>query len=420
MMGMQAYDAALQAQRAKKLEDLQFKVAQSKLATAEAEAAKRRQMATAMGRYKMAATPEMRQQIYATEIDPLGAAKFQMEQRAKAPTTQEFVDDATGQTVLRAYNPQTRRFDIDMGPTKRAPDPKTITSGGVTGTVSRNVFGHPTFIPLSGAPVTPQKPTIVQTGVADIPGATQQNIPVPDPTAPGGFKLVPVGPVKLPKPSTGTVTSIDPETGQITISQGVPGADLAKPTVKAIETQILETQNVLSSLDQIENMFDPSYLTIPTQLENYVSLQMERLTGVPVADAQGLMNYSQFRAQTQNLFSTILKQLSGAAVTKFELDNAKRFLPDVKDSPTEFRAKLDNFRNVTAAALYRAQQLRSGNDKITDNLARKYPLSLQTQGGNLMYIDDFVQQWTAHPDNAGKTQADALSVWAESAKKQGA
>jgi hypothetical protein len=416
MMGMQAYDAALQSQRAKKLEDLQFRAAEAELAKAQAEAAEKRRMATALGRYKMAATPEMRAQIYATEIDPLGAAKFQMEQRAKAPTTQEFLDPATGRKVLRAYNPQTRRFDIDMGPTARAPDPKTITSGGVTGTMGRDIFGRSTFVPLPGAPVTPSTiPTPIITGDPNVPGGQIVNIPVPDPSQPSGVRLEQVGAPRRPKPATGTVTSIDPETGQITISQGVPGADLAKPTIKAIEGQILETQDVLSQLDSIAQAYDPSFQTIPTQLENYAQITLEKLTGVPPSDQEGLIRYSQFRAQTQNLFSTILKQLSGAAVTKFELENARRFLPDVNDSPTQFKAKLNNFRSVTAAALYRAQQLRSGNDKITDNLARKYPLSLQTQGGQTMYIDDYVRQWMAKPENAGKTQADALQVWADSA-----
>lgn len=416
MMGIQAYDAALQGQRAKKLEDLQFKAAEAELAKAEAEAAERRRMATALGRYKMAATPEMQAQIYATEIDPLSAAKFQMEQRGKAPTTQEFVDQATGQTVLRAFNPQTRKFDIPLGMTKRAPDPNIITSGGVTGTTGRDVFGRPTFVPLPGAPVKPPTiPTPIITGDPNVPGGQIVNIPVPDPSQPSGVRLEQVGSPRRPKPTTGTITSFDPVTGQFTVSQGVPGVDLAKPTVKAIEGQIRDTQDVLSQLDSIAEAYDPSFQTIPTQLENYAQITLEKLTGVPPSDQEGLIRYSQFRAQTQNLFSTILKQLSGAAVTKFELENARRFLPDVNDSPTQFKAKLNNFRTVTAAALYRAQQLRSGNDKITDNLARKYPLSLQTQGGQTMYIDDFVQRWMASPDNAGKTQADALQVWADSA-----
>jgi len=417
MMGVQAYDTALAAQRAKKLGDLQFKTAEAELAKMQAEAAKARQRTQLLGQLALAKTPEARAAIYA-RLEPAEVGKVAFEQQFKAPTTQEFMTPS-GTTELRAYNPATRQYDIPLGMTKKAPDPKTITAGGVTGTLGQDIFGRTSFLPLPGAPVTPQTPSTIQTGVTGTPGATQQNVLVPDPTAPGGYRLVPVGPAKIPMPRTGQRITTDAE-GNVVIETGVSVDGLAKPTVKAIETQIIETENVLASLDQIESMFDPSYLTIPTQLENYASLQWEKLTGIPAKDAQGLINYSQFRAQTQNLFSTILKQLSGAAVTKFELDNAERFLPSVKDSPTQFKAKMESFRNITAAALYRAQQLRAGNDKITDNLARKYPLSLQTQGGSLMYIDDFVQQWMAHPDNAGKTQADALSVWAESAKKQGA
>lgn len=417
MMGMQAYDAALQAQRAKKLEDLQFKSAEAELAKMQIDAAKARRRSQLLGQLQVAATPEARASIYA-QLEPAAAGKVAFEQQFKAPTTQSFVDERTGKTVLRGYNFQTGKYDIPMGVTAPAPEPKTIVSGGVTGTTGRDIFGRPTFIPLAGAPVKPQKPTFVQTGVPDIPGATQQNIPVPDPTAPGGFKLVPVGPVKMPTPPTGQRFTTDAE-GNITVETGVPVGDLAKPTVKAIETQILETQDVLSQLDSIAQAYDPSFQTIPTQLENYAQITLEKLTGVPPSDQEGLIRYSQFRAQTQNLFSTILKQLSGAAVTKFELDNAKRFLPDVKDSPTEFRAKLNNFRNVTAAALYRAQQLRAGNDEITGNLARKYPLSQTNASGQTIYIDDYVQQWMAKPEHAGKTQADALKMWADSAAARG-
>jgi len=412
-MGLQAYDTALAARRAKKLGDIQFKTAEAELQRLGVEAAKARQRSQLLGQLALAKTPEARATIYA-RLDPAAAGKFAFEQQYKPPTTQEFMTPS-GTTELRAYNPATGQYDISMGMTKKAPDPKTITAGGVTGTLGQDIFGRTSFLPLPGAPVTPQTPSTIQTGVAGTPGATQQNVLVPDPSAPGKFKLVPIGPAKLPKPSTGTITSIDPETGNITITSGVPGADLAKPTVKAIEGQILETQDVLSQLDSIAQAYDPSFQTIPTQLENYAQITLEKLTGVPPSDQEGLIRYSQFRAQTQNLFSTILKQLSGAAVTKFELENARRFLPDVNDSPTQFKAKLNNFRSVTAAALYRAQQLRAGNDKITDNLARKYPLSLQTQGGQTMYIDDYVRQWMAKPENAGKTQADALQVWADSA-----
>ena len=414
MMGMQAYDAALKAQQAKRLGDIQFKTAEAQLAKLGTEAAEARRRSQLLGQLQLAATPEARASIFA-QLDPAAAAKAAFEQRFKAPTTQEFMTPS-GATELRAYNPATRQYDITLGMTKKAPDPKTITSGGVTGTMGRDVFGRPLFSPLAGAPVTPQKLDTIQTGVSDMPGATQQNVLVPDPSKPSGYRLEPIGPAKTPKPTTGTITSIDPETGNITITSGVPGADLAKPTVKSLEQSILEGQDVLASLDAIDQKFDPSFLTIPTQLTSYGALTMEKLTGIPVGDADQIMRYSQFRASTQELFSTILKQLSGAAVTKFELNNAKLFLPDVSDSPTQFKAKLDGFRNTTAAAVFRAQQLRAGTDKITDDLARKYPLSLKAANGQDLYIDDFVQQYLSKPENADKTQADALALWAESAK----
>lgn len=416
MMGMQAYDAALKAQQAKRLGDIQFKTAEAELEKLGIEAAKARQRSQLLGQLALAKTPEARAAIYA-RLDPAAAGKFAFEQQYKAPTTQEFMTPS-GTTELRAYNPATRQYDIPLGMTKRAPDPKTITAGGVTGTLGQDIFGRPSFSPLPGAPVTPQAPSTIQTGVAGTPGATQQNVLVSDPSAPSGFRLVPIGPAKTPKPTTGTITSIDPETGNITITSGVPGADLAKPTVKSLEQSILEGQEVLASLDAIDQKFDPSFLTIPTQLKSYGALSMEKLTGIPVGDADQLMRYSQFRASTQELFSTILKQLSGAAVTKFELNNAKLFLPDVNDSPTQFKAKLDGFRNTTAAAVFRAQQLRAGTDKITDDLARKYPLSLKAANGQDLYIDDFVQQYLSKPENADKTQTDALALWAESAKAQ--
>jgi hypothetical protein len=140
---------------------------------------------------------------------------------------------------------------------------------------------------------------------------------------------------------------------------------------------------------------------------------------VPPENADQLIKYSRFRASTQELFSTILKQLSGAAVTKFELDNARTFLPDKGDSPSMFKAKVDNFRTITRAALYRAQQLQAGNDKITEDLARKYPLSLQAPSGETVYIDQFVDKYMtmAAQQNVVGTQADALRLWAKKAQE---
>lgn len=418
MMGLQAYDTALAAQRAKKLEDLQFKSAEAELAKAQAEAAKKRQMATAMGRYKMAATPEMRAQIYATEIDPLGAAKFQMEQRAKAPTTQEFVDQATGQTVLRAYNPQTRRFDIDMGPTKRAPEPKTITSGGVTGTMGRDIFGRPTFIPLAGAPVTPTTPSTIQTGVTGTPGATQQNVLVPDPSAPGGVRVVPVGPAKIPMPRTGMQITTSP-TGETTITTGVTADGIEKGVKKDLQTLVGEIDGTIASLRQTRADYKPEFLTVPGRWSNIQTNISEKLGFTPSRqDTLDAMEYNAFMASAGKTFSEQLLRLSGAAVSQGEYERAKTWIPFVGtannpfagDSPTQFEIKARNMEGTLVAAKYRALKVLKGNE-ITSDLARKYPISMKKNDVNL-YIHEYVDMLVKQ----GVTEEAALEMWTKEAQ----
>lgn len=427
MMGMQAYDAALQAQRAKKLEDLQYKVAQSKLATAEAEAAEKRRMATALGRYKMAATPEMRAQIYATEIDPIGAAKYQMEQRGKAPTTQEFVDPATGRKVLRAYNPQTQRFDIDMGPTARAPDPKTITSGGMTGTVGRDVFGRPTFVPLPGAPVTPQAPITQTGGVAGQPGVRQAYIGVPDPTKPGGINYVPAPGVapQIPAPRTGMQITTSP-TGETVITTGVTAEGIEKGVKKDLQTLVGEIDGTIASLRQTRADYKPEFLTVPGRWGNIQTNISEKLGFTPSRqDTLDAMEYNAFMASAGKTFSEQLLRLSGAAVSQGEYERAKTWIPFVGtannpfagDSPTQFEIKARNMEGTLVAAKYRALKVLKGNE-ITSDLAKKYPISIKKNDRNL-YIHEYVDLLTKQIDpstGVNITEEAALEMWAKEAR----
>jgi hypothetical protein len=418
MMGMQAYDAALQAQRAKKLEDLQFKSAQAELAKMQAEADQKRRMATALGRYKMAATPEMRAQIYATEIDPLGVAKFQMEQRAKAPDTIEVVDPVTRQTKRMGYNVQTGQYDKPMGLSKLAPDPKTITAGGQTGTIGQDVFGRSTFIPLPGAPVTPQKPTFVQTGVEGQPGATQQNILVPDSTAPGGYRLVPAGPEKLPRLATGMQITTSP-TGETTITTGVTADGIEKGVKKDLQTLVGEIDGTIASLRQTRADYKPEFLTVPGRWSNIQTNISEKLGFTPSRqDTLDAMEYNAFMASAGKTFSEQLLRLSGAAVSQGEYERAKTWIPFVGtannpfagDSPTQFEIKARNMEGTLVAAKYRALKVLKGNE-ITSDLARKYPISMKKNDVNL-YIHEYVDMLVKQ----GVTEEAALEMWTKEAQ----
>jgi len=223
------------------------------------------------------------------------------------------------------------------------------------------------------------------------------------------------------KPPSGMSVTTDPETGQVTFTQGVgAGAGaMEKTTKKNLEQDVQTLTGRISQIDQIARDFDPSFLQIPTQLSMYGYQLGERLNllDIPPSVQRQMNAYSSFRARTQEIFSGLLKELSGAAVTKFELDNAKTFIPSKEDSPTQFQSKLRGFQATSNAALYRAQNLLSGKDAITDNLAKKYPLSItqktEDDGSRTLYIHEYVD--AAMRLNKGMTQSEALDMYAREA-----
>ena len=424
MLGVQAYDEAKASQQKVRADELSRRLTEARIAGLEFDEAEKRRRATALGQLQLTTDPETRRQKY-FELFPEQAIRSEIEAAQKPPATITSYDPKTGQTKIMGFNPQTRRFDIQLGLGQpSAPIIKEITTPEGT-TLAQMVPslmrpGSLMAQRIEGAGVRPLAPPEIKTitvGVEGKPGVTTTMQLLPDTS--GRLAAQPITGVvpKTPTPKTGQQIVQGPD-GTLTITTGVTGADLEKPTKKAIEGQILETTKTLSSLDQIDSLYDPSFLQIPTQLSNYVDLTMEKLTGIPPENADALVRYAQFRAATQELFSTILKQLSGAAVTRFELENAKTFLPDKSDSPTVFKAKVDNLRTISRAALYRAQQLRAGNDKITEDLAKKYPLSLKAPSGDTVYIDQFVDKYMsmAAEQNVAATQEDALKLWAEKAR----
>jgi len=221
------------------------------------------------------------------------------------------------------------------------------------------------------------------------------------------------------KPPSGMSVTTDPETGQVTFTQGVGAGGMEKTTKKDLEKDIQALTGRISQLDQIARDFDPSFLQIPTQLSmaGYQLGERLNLFDLPPSVQKQMNAYSSFRARTQELFSGILRELSGAAVTKFELDNAETFIPSKSDSPSFFQSKLRGFQATTNAALYRAQNLLTGKDGITDSLAKKYPLSItqktEDDGSRTLYIHEYVD--AAMRLNEGMTQSEALDMYAREA-----
>ena len=145
---------------------------------------------------------------------------------------------------------------------------------------------------------------------------------------------------------------------------------LAKPTVNQIEEKTLNSASALARLEDIEKRFDPKFLEIPTRFKmlgaSWSAKAGEALGGKlsPELKSQ-LYAFAQFRSASVNNLNTLLKELSGAAVTPQEYERLKNDIPNAGtgifdgDDPVSFKAKSDRARSTYRAAIARYNFMRS-------------------------------------------------------------
>jgi hypothetical protein len=219
------------------------------------------------------------------------------------------------------------------------------------------------------------------------------------------------------KPPSGFGVEIGPD-GTVRLTQGA-GATLEKGTKKDLEGDVLSLTDQVSMLDQAAATFNPELLTAGAAVEAYLySLGAKANPDMLSQDQKELLvERTRFIRGIQQGFSTLLNQLSGAAVSNFELGNARKYSVNPNDDPVTFEAKLRDQRGFANAALFRAQRVLSG-EPVTTNLAKKYPISISgknTEGKvKTLYMNEFVERYM-RANNAD--EATAIAAYAEAAKQ---
>jgi hypothetical protein len=179
-----------------------------------------------------------------------------------------------------------------------------------------------------------------------------------------------------------------------------PGALVPdKATAKDAQTNILQTGARLSLYNQIEAQFKPEYLQPAFRAgQAWSSIKDRAGKNLPPQDVETLRDFSQFRQNSINNLSQTIKDLTGAAMGVQEAERIMAGMPNAGtglfdgDSPTEFKAKLDNvtkqMRNVEARNAYILRKGLSFKDVPLDNvpklindraseLAREYRVDLK-------------------------------------------
>jgi hypothetical protein len=131
----------------------------------------------------------------------------------------------------------------------------------------------------------------------------------------------------------------DPETGNPIYSE--TEGDITQPVKTDLQKKVSENLVTLSSLEDLNSMYDDKYLQLPEQMQ-VGGLKILEKAGFQISpeNQKRVEEMSSFQAQTVDLAAKYIKLISGVAVSEAEAKRLRRVLPQVGDSPSEFRSKM--------------------------------------------------------------------------------
>jgi hypothetical protein len=181
----------------------------------------------------------------------------------------------------------------------------------------------------------------------------------------------------------------------------------SKETKKNLEQEILVTSDAVVRLNDISRSFRPEYQTVQRRLGEGWNTLKDRFGRLNPNDQTSLTEFTQYRQNSLQNLNLTIKAITGAAMSDAEAGRIMASLPNAGtnawdgDSPTEFKAKLDNTIQQTKYALARKQYaLKNGRnwetiplDSIPDivrqrgkEIAKQYNLD-ESKAADLNTID---------------------------------
>ena len=120
-------------------------------------------------------------------------------------------------------------------------------------------------------------------------------------------------------------------------------------------------------MENITNRYKPSYQQIGTRAGMSWDAMRDKINPESLSslEQQELSDYTAYRAESGQLFSNVLKELSGVAVNPTEFKRAEAYLPNPGtgifdgDSPTQLFSKVERLRDFTDKALAKYSYIKS-------------------------------------------------------------
>ena len=161
--------------------------------------------------------------------------------------------------------------------------------------------------------------------------------------------------VRSPDGSINAYRKNDPQldsaiaSGGVQVGLNIEGgrSDVFSPTKKTtdqLQKSLLSSNENLARIENMAGMFDPDYLTYQTKIEQG-ALKMAEKFGVDVGEQgrEKITEISKFKRGAIENLNLYIKEITGAQMSEAEANRLRKAVPDAEtDSPTEFKAKMDD------------------------------------------------------------------------------
>jgi hypothetical protein len=281
---------------------------------------------------------------------PIGGAKGDT---AKAPDVQTFFDENGAEQKMQ-WDGEKRAW-VPVGGAKATDKAPTMQTVYDDNGKERKVQWDPAkkaWVPVGGTKADSPKAPSIQTIYSE--NGQEQKVQWDEKK--GAY--VPIGGEKAP---SGTKFSLTQPDGT-TIEFGEGNLPLGKAAQNEVDKKALNTSELGARLGSVAKDFKPEYQTLGTRFANWFRSGKASLGAeLDPAEEQELSNFAKYRAGAIDNLNTILKEMSGAAVTPQEFERIKAVMPNAGtgvfdgDDPVTFQAKLERALTETDKALARYQ-----------------------------------------------------------------
>lgn len=175
------------------------------------------------------------------------------------------------------------------------------------------------------------------------------------------------------------------DAGKMLLDQSTPDK-LGKEGGNANDKRELNTTELLGRLGSIKKTFDPNFLTMEEQAKQYGVSWLDSSSylrgNIPEETRANFKKYTTFKQNTLTNLNQYIQEITGAAMGVEEAKRIIAAMPNMNDSPDQFKAKMENVTQQSQLAVIRYRYLRTNGFTGDANAAAK-TMSLDQMEGTM-------------------------------------